>query len=52
MLARELVEAVGEHEESREIMNAADQVVERLQRCIVGPVDVLYGQHCGMPGPV
>jgi len=52
MLAGQLVVAVGQDQDSRQLGDPAGQVAQYVQGGLVGPVDVLDDQDGRVPGPV
>jgi hypothetical protein len=52
MLAGQLVVAVGQDQDGRQLGDPAGQVAQHVQGGLISPVDVLHHQDGRMPGPV
>ena len=51
VLAVQLVVAVGEDEDGRQVGDPPDEVAQRVERSVVSPVNILDDQHGRMFGP-
>src|SRR5215471_14650735 len=52
VLAVQLVVAVGQDQDGRQVGDPPDEVTQRVKRRVVGPVNVLNNQNCRMLSPV